>query len=334
MNLGEFDLIKRYFQSTLQSNVDAGVSIGIGDDCAILDVPDGYQLAVTTDSLVAGVHFFEDVCPYRLGYKSLAVNLSDLAAMGAKPKWVSLAITLPDVDENWLSEFSRGFFELANKHNIALIGGDTTKGPLSITVSAKGIVPRDKALLRSVAKPGDFICVSGVIGDGALGLASKLDNFQLNHSQSFIDALELTEPRIELGLLLSRYAASCIDISDGLLQDLGHITDKSQCAARLQLDKLPLSVAMQNEIQANTITAQQAYRYALTGGDDYELLFTLNTSALKQLQQSIIQYNQSSTEPIKITVIGEIVDDNEHKIELFDQDQKVQMQGIGWDHFK
>ncbi|WP_413698578.1 thiamine-phosphate kinase [Psychromonas sp. KJ10-10] len=334
MSLGEFDLIRRYFQNTDKNNADSGVSHGIGDDCAILDVPDGYQLAVTTDSLVSGVHFFEDVCPYRLGYKSLAVNLSDIAAMGAIPKWVSLAITLPNVDQHWLSEFSRGFFELANKHNVTLIGGDTTKGPLSITVSAKGIVPRNKALLRSGAKEGDVICVSGVIGDGALGLASKLDNLKLHYSKPFIDALELTEPRIELGLLLSACASSCIDISDGLLQDLGHITDKSQCATRLQLDKLPLSVAMQKEIQANSLSQDQAYRYALTGGDDYELLFTLEASAFKQLQHQINQHNHLSSNPVKVTAIGEIVEKNEQKIQLFDQQQSVQIQGIGWDHFK
>ena len=170
MSLGEFDLIKLYFQDKRVIE-DNGVALGIGDDCAILDVPDGHQLAVSTDSLVCDVHFFADVDPYRLGYKALAVNLSDLAAMGATPKWVSLAITLPDMNEQWLAEFSRGFFELADSFNVSLVGGDTTKGPLSITVSVKGIIPRGLALQRDQAKVGDLICVSGTLGDGGVGLA-------------------------------------------------------------------------------------------------------------------------------------------------------------------
>ncbi|PKG37589.1 thiamine-phosphate kinase [Psychromonas sp. Urea-02u-13] len=326
MSLGEFDLIKRYFKQAALKNTHADVVIGIGDDCAILDVPEGYQLAVTTDSLVAGVHFFEDVCAYRLGYKSLAVNLSDLAAMGALPKWVSLAITLPSVDEKWLSEFSRGFFELANKHNISLIGGDTTKGPLSITVSAKGIVPRQKALLRSGANVGDLICVSSVLGNGALGLASKLDQMQLKEPDSFVDALELTEPRNELGVLLTHYASSCIDISDGLLQDLGHIVEASQCCATVKLETLPLSIAMQKEIEHQTLSLDQALHYALTGGDDYELLFTINEQHYKQL---ILQ-----TLPVAITVIGEVVEQQSQKIQLTNNDESVSSQLSGWDHFK
>jgi thiamine-monophosphate kinase len=328
MSLGEFDLIKRYFkQASLKNTItNADVVIGIGDDCAILDVPEGYQLAVTTDSLVAGVHFFEDVCAYRLGYKSLAVNLSDLAAMGAIPKWVSLAITLPSVDEKWLSEFSRGFFELANKHNISLIGGDTTKGPLSITVSAKGIVPRQKALLRSGANVGDLICVSSVIGDGALGLASKLGQIQLKVPDSFVDALELTEPRNELGVLLTDYATSCIDISDGLLQDLGHIVEASQCSATLQCEKLPFSMALQHEINSKTLSTAQALQYVLTGGDDYELLFTINEQ----------YYNQLILEelPVAITVIGEVVEQQSQKIQLSNNNESVLSQVSGWDHFK
>jgi thiamine-monophosphate kinase len=340
MSLGEFDLIQRYFKQAARNsaetnnNTDAGIEIGIGDDCAILDIPEGYQLAVTTDSLVAGVHFFDDVCPYRLGYKSLAVNLSDLAAMGATPKWVSLAITLPNVDEHWLSEFSRGFFELANKHHVSLIGGDTTKGPLSITVSAKGIVPRGQALLRSGAKQGDLICVSGVLGDGALGLASKLASFKLKNSQQFVDALELTDPRIELGKLLSGNASSCIDISDGLLQDLGHITASSVCSAKLEVEQLPLSEAMKKEVQAQVISVDQAYQYALTGGDDYELLFTISASDLAQLNVQIARQNKVLTDPITISVIGKVAKKNIHNIEVTLNNQPLLMQGIGWDHFK
>jgi len=327
MSLGEFDLITRYFKLLDKSAPESGVALGIGDDCAILDVPDGYQLAVTTDSLVSGVHFFEDVCPYRLGYKSLAVNLSDLAAMGAEPKWVSLAITLPTVDEQWLSEFSRGFFELADKHNIRLIGGDTTKGPLSITVSAKGIVPRNKALLRSGAQVGDLICVSGTLGNGGVGLAHKIDALALNNATAFIDALELTEPRNQLGALLTNYASSCIDISDGLMQDLQHILKASHCSAHIEIEKLPLSAAMQDEICAQTITAEQAARYALTGGDDYELLFTINPASYSALQ------SQNSVLPV--TVIGVVTEENSaQKVKLLQAGETVVLQAGGWDHFK
>lgn len=328
MSLGEFDLIKRYFKSGNNGNKDVvtDVVIGIGDDCAILDIPDGYQLAVTTDSLVAGIHFFDNVDPYRLGYKSLAVNLSDLAAMGALPKWVSLAITLPTVDEKWLSEFSRGFFALAKQHNVTLVGGDTTKGPLSITVSAKGIVKRNKALLRSGAKMGDLICVSGQLGDGAVGLACKLNQLSLSNSDAFIDALEMTEPRNELGLLLTAYASSCIDISDGLIQDLQHILTASNCSAIVEIEKLPLSEALQAEITSKTISAQKAVQYALTGGDDYELLFTLNKENYQQLCL------QKNTTPI--TVIGEIRVFTEAKLQLTENGRSVSAQLTGWDHFK
>lgn len=326
MSLGEFDLIKRYFNHNQNVNCDAGVAIGIGDDCAILEVADGYQLAVTTDTLVAGIHFFDDVCPYRLGYKSLAVNLSDLAAMGALPKWVSLAITLPCIDPKWLGEFSRGFFDLAAKHNVILIGGDTTKGPLSITVSAKGIVQRNKALLRSGAQPGELICVSGTLGDGALGLAYKLNQLSLNNCLPFIDALEITEPRNNLALLLKDNATACIDISDGLIQDLHHILDASQCSATIKLDKLPLSAAMQVEIDKKTVTHQQALQFALTGGDDYELLFTIDK---KNYQQLCLAKNI-----IPITVIGEVANNAPVKVKLTNLGLPVCAQLTGWDHFK
>lgn len=326
MSLGEFDLISRYFKQGASSSTAHHVAVGIGDDCAILEMPDGHQLAVTTDTLVSGVHFFADVCPYRLGYKSLAVNLSDLAAMGAEPKWVSLAITLPEVDAQWLGEFSRGFFDLAKQYNVQLIGGDTTKGPLSITVSAKGIVPRQQALLRSAAKAGDLLCVSGDLGDGAVGLAHKLDALPLQDATHFVDALELTQPRNTLGQLLRGHASSCIDISDGLTQDLQHILKASACGAHIELQDLPLSAALQAEISSQHITHQQALRYALTGGDDYELLFTLSES-------DYVKVCNANTED-KITVIGRINDARQDGVQLTLAGQPITISTAGWDHFK
>ena len=326
MSLNEFDLINDYFKSK-STVVDNGVSIGIGDDCAILDVPDGYQLAISTDTLISGVHFFADVDPYRLGYKALAVNLSDLAAMGATPKWISLAITLPEIDETWVSEFSRGFFELSNKYNMSLVGGDTTKGPLSITVSVKGIIPRGLALRRDNALDDDLICVSGYLGDGALGLESKLNNIPLNNSAYFIDALELTDPQIELGILLRNLASSCMDISDGLTQDLKHILSASSCSAKLELEKLPLSVVLKNEVKKGNVTQQQALQFGLTGGDDYELLFTIQPDKLSILEK-LIDNN------IDISVVGTIHKNKQPIIELFDNNKLVSFSQEGWDHFQ
>lgn len=328
MSNGEFDIIKRYFQRPITNNDD--VIIGIGDDCAILEVPDGYHLAVTTDSLVSGVHFFADVDPYRLGYKSLAVNLSDLAAMGAMAKWVSLAITLPEINDPWLADFCRGFFALADKYNVVLIGGDTTKGPLSITVSAKGIVKKGRALTRANAAEGDVIFVSGFLGDAALGLAHKLTAKKLQYPQPFVDALEMTEPRLTLASILSEYASSCIDISDGLSQDLSHIVQKSQAKAQLCLDQLPFSDAMLNEIKAGMISLQEAWQFALTGGDDYELLFTVAATKVAALKE------QLAVAKLDIYEIGKIqANQQQHQaVLLLHQQQPVAFNTLGWDHFK
>ncbi|MFT6924755.1 MAG: thiamine-monophosphate kinase [Psychromonas sp.] len=335
MNLSEFDLIESYFKrdTTVQNS---GVALGIGDDCALLDIPEGYQLAVSTDSLVCGVHFFEDVEPYRLGYKALAVNLSDLAAMGALPKWVSLAITLPNGamvnnNQNWLAEFTRGFFALADKFGVLLVGGDTTKGPLSITLSVKGIVPRGLALQRNKANEGDMICVSNHIGNGALGLAVKSKAVTVTHPQYFVDALELTEPRVDLGILLRGLASSCIDISDGLTQDLTHILKASNCCAKITIESLPFSEMMQDEIKSAKLDNDAAVQYALTGGDDYELLFTVSESNLIVLEQILAQ--QTELMP-SISVIGSITSAQPELISFFKDKQAVTYATGGWDHFK
>jgi thiamine-monophosphate kinase len=348
MSQGEFDIIKRYFQRP--TNKVDGVEIGIGDDCAILDVPERHQLAVTTDSLVSGVHFFHDVDAYRLGYKSLAVNLSDLAAMGATAKWVSLAITLPTVDETWLADFCRGFFALADKYNVQLIGGDTTKGPLSITVSAKGIVKTGQALTRSGAQVGDVIFVSGCLGDGALGLAVKLLSTEAQQltpesQQAFINALELTEPRLELAKLLVGYASSCIDISDGLSQDLSHILKKSQCNAEITLEKLPFSDAMLNEIKLSHLPLSQVWQYAVNGGDDYELVFTIPADKVSAFHTLL--KTQSMLDDVDCYEIGKItesklIDCNKStnipsttpSILFTHLQQPVDLNSSGWDHFK
>jgi thiamine-monophosphate kinase len=262
----EFTLITRHFTRPAPN-----ATLGIGDDAALLRVSAGMELAITTDMLVSGTHFFPDADPFLLGHKTLAVNLSDLAAMGATPRWVTLALSLPQADDAWLSAFSRGFFALADRHNVTLIGGDTTRGPLNLCVTAMGEVPHDEALRRDGATPGDDIWISGELGDAALALAHLRGEISLPASAFNICAQRLhqPEPRIALGLALRGIASSAIDISDGLLADLGHILECSQVAAEIFFADLPVSAALRPHL------AQPPARHCLlAGGDDYELCFT------------------------------------------------------------
>lgn len=271
---GEFALIQQFFTRT--SN-DAAVKKSVGDDAAIIAVPAHMELVVSTDTLVAGRHFLNDAAPFDIGWKSLAVNLSDLAAMGASARWVTLAITLPAHDDNFLQEFSRGFWALAAQENISLVGGDTTRGPLSITVTAMGVVPQGAALLRSGAQLNDDIYVSGCVGDAGLGLRLALQQWPQElsahaHAQ-VLRALHLPQPRLGLGAALRGVATACMDISDGLAQDLTHVLRASGVGASLELNALPRSAALAE------INAEFADVLALTSGDDYELLFTAPESA-------------------------------------------------------
>lgn len=283
MALDEFGLIRRYFTRT-DHPLPAGVRLGIGDDAALLDLPPGESLAVTTDTLVAGRHFPRDTRPFDIGWKALAVNLSDLAAMGARPVGVTLAITLPEVDEPWLAAFADGFFALADAHGVPLIGGDTTRGPLSITVTALGSVPPAMALRRDGARPGDLIHVSGSLGDGGLGLAlaqQRLHEVPLTSSQRShaLARLHRPTPRLALGLALRGMASAAMDVSDGLAQDLGHLLRASgrpaSLGATLALERLPLSPALQQLAGEGEPWQRQALDWALSAGDDYELLFTV-----------------------------------------------------------
>lgn len=271
MASAEFSIIKQYFQHLSPQRDD--VVLGIGDDCALLKPPEGQVIAVSTDTLVSGVHFFPDVAPYTLGYKSLAVNLSDLAAMGATPAWFSLAITLPEVDTNWLHHFSRGLSDLAVKHKIALIGGDTTSGPLSITIQVQGFVEQEQALQRKKAKVGDSIYVTGTLGDAGAALELKLkgDSEPNNETAFLTQRLEQPTPRIEIGQQLASLANAAIDISDGLAADLSHILQLSNVGAIIEVASLPLS----NALLAVT-TQEHAEQLALFSGDDYELCFTVS----------------------------------------------------------
>ena len=268
--LTEFSLIQRFF--TQQRVNNPFTELGIGDDCALLSVPDGYQLAVTTDTMVEAVHFFAGADPEQLGHKLLAVNLSDLASMGAQPLSVTLALTLPNVDEAWLTAFAKGFLSLAEQHSIDLIGGDTTSGPLTLTVQALGLVPKGKGLRRSTAQVGDYIYLTGLIGDAGLGLKIKQGyNCSQAHADTALARFNRPNPQIQAGLALLDIANACIDISDGLLADLGHILEQSQVGARLDWELLPLSEAVQSYIKETG-----DWSLPLIAGDDYELCFTVS----------------------------------------------------------
>lgn len=267
MALGEFDLIRRYFAAGSRHRPDT--RLGIGDDCALLRPPPGMELAVTTDTLVAGVHFLPEVDPESLGHKVLAVNLSDLAAMGAEPTWCTLALTLPAVDEDWLKAFARGFFALADRHGMELVGGDTTRGPLAVTLTAMGLVPLGHGLRRSGAGVGDLVYVSGPLGGAGLGLKMRQGSVSLYDAMA-LAALERPEPRVELGVRLRGLASACIDISDGLAADLGHLLTASRVGAEVDSARIPVMASV-SHYGAATGDAS----LPLAAGDDYELCFTV-----------------------------------------------------------
>jgi thiamine-monophosphate kinase len=317
----EFTLIQHYFEQLTSSRDD--VLLGIGDDCALLESPAGKVVAVSIDTLVEGIHFFADVDPQTLGHKCLAVGLSDLAAMGATPAWFTIALTLPELDEVWLHAFSQGLAQLAKQFNIQLVGGDTTRGPLTISIQVHGLVESKQALRRSGASVGDHIYVTGTLGDAGAALQVQLqqlpdNNFSKYDHDFLLSRLEQPTPRVELGKQLLGVASSAIDISDGLVSDLGHILAKSGVGAKLNLEVLPLSPALLK------IGRDTAETLALQSGDDYELCFTVPPERCDELEQRLTgQY----------THIGTITDDKGLYF-INDQDEKILLTGAGYDHFK
>jgi thiamine-monophosphate kinase len=327
--MSEFDLIRRYF-----TRATPGATLGVGDDAALLRVGNGMELAVSTDMLVSGTHFLPEADPFLLGHKSLAVNLSDLAAMGAKPRWATLALSLPSADEAWLQQFSAGFFSLSAQHSVELVGGDTTRGPLNLCVTIMGEVPHDMALRRDGARVGDEIWVSGRVGNAALALAHLQGRMQLTPTQfSYCEpALHQPIPRVALGLALRGVAHSAIDISDGLLADLGHILERSKVGAEIHFDKLPIADwlsadSRQPSAQKSLLDESLVQRCILAGGDDYELCFTASVT-----QRSAIE-NISRQISLPLTPIGIIVDGNGCKVRAADGGI-VNMGGSGYDHFR
>lgn len=270
--ISEFDLIARFF--TRPNHRHPQLTLGIGDDCALLRPTPGMEMAISSDMLVEDRHFLAGADPQKLGHKCLAVNLSDLAAMGARPLGFTLAFSLPQADASWLAGFADGLFALADAHECALIGGDTTRGPLNICITIFGEIPLGQALRRDAAQAGDDIWVSGTLGDARLALAGLRQEVALDRASQAVAAarLDMPTPRVALGLALRGIAHAAIDISDGLSGDLGHILQRSNCGARISLDALPLGPMLARQPQA----LQRAF--ALAGGDDYELCFTAATT--------------------------------------------------------
>jgi thiamine-monophosphate kinase len=307
--ISEFSLIDRFFK---RQTLDPSVTLGIGDDCALLTIPQGYELAITTDTMVENVHFFADCNPHDLGHKLLAVNLSDLASMGAKPLAVTLALTLPNVNDHWLTDFAEGFFALAKRYAVDLIGGDTTSGPLTLTVQAFGLVPKGKALRRSAAKSGDYVCVTGTLGDAGLGLKIK-QGYCCHHPDSALKRFNLPDPQVETGQSLIGIANACIDVSDGLAGDLGHILQQSAVGACLNWEAIPLSQQVKNYIKETG-----DWLMPLTAGDDYELCFTVSADRVNSLAKPY-------------TLIGIIESESGLRI---NKDDNIQLLGAkGFEHF-
>lgn len=323
----EFTLIEQYFTRPTPSAV-----LGPGDDCALLQPTPGKQLAVTTDMLLAGTHFLPDTDPKNLGWKALAVNLSDLAAMGAQPRWVTLAGALPvtqggAVDEPWLAKFAAGFFACAAEYGVDVVGGDTTRGPLNLCITAIGEVEPGRALRRDGAQVGDQIWVSGRPGLASLGLAQLQGKIELPAAwqRLCIAALEKPRPRVALGLALNGIASAAIDVSDGLLADLGHIAERSGCAAAVQLVQLP---HLPKGETYNADLRRMALDCQLAGGDDYELCFTAPYAQHLAIGRIAAQLE------LPLWCIGDIVDGPAGEVTVLDPDgQPVTFDHQGFDHF-
>lgn len=317
----EFDLIENYFSKYASKRKD--VLLGIGDDCALLKVPEHQVLAVTIDTLVEGVHFFNNTPAEFIGYKALAVSLSDLAAMGAKPAWVTLALTLSQVDESWLENFCKGFYALIERFSLQLVGGNISSGALSITTQLHGFLPEGKALRRDGAKIGDLIYVTGCLGDAGLALQLvKRAGGKINHNTpvDLLQRLYHPQPRIKEGMSLLEIANSAIDISDGLAADLGHILERSKVGAMICVDELPLSLWLRQKTSLS-----EAINLALSAGDDYELCFTIDPKFRANLEEIAANFE------CKITEIGIITRELGLKIK-HKNGQVCGLVGKGYEH--
>lgn len=322
MGLSEFQIIRRFFTHRAR-----GAVLGVGDDAAIVRGRRGKDLVVTTDLLLSGRHFRPDADPQQLGHKALAVNLSDIAAMGATPRWATLALAVPRADARWLGAFSKGFMRLARRHDVALVGGDTTRGPLAICVHLIGEVPRGTALKRDGARAGDDIWVSGRLGDAGLLLAALAGQVPLSRLEQarLAPRLHVPSPRVALGIALRGIAHSAIDISDGLLADLGHICERSRCAAVVEMERVPRSATVQKHLARAVASAA-----LLAGGDDYELCFTAARHQRERITRLAARLR------LALTRIGSIVPPQRRRptvTVLGANGQALKLAPRGFDHF-
>ena len=320
----EFRLIERIRELTAQPRDD--VRIGIGDDAAVLAVPQGQELVVAIDTLVDGVHFPRGTAPADIGWKALAVNLSDLAAMGATPAWALLALTLPDADPLFVDGFAEGFSRLAQPHRLALVGGDTTRGPLSISVAVHGFVPPGQALTRAGARVGDLVLVTGTLGDAAAGLHAlqsplRDDDHRASLRDFLIARLNRPTPRLVAGAALRGQAHACNEITDGLLADLGHICTASGVGVEIEAALLPRSSALLDLYDENS-----ALHFALSGGDDYELCFTVPAHRLAEVQSDLSRLGCG------VTKIGRVVEGDSVRVRGTDN-AWLATDHRGWEHF-
>ncbi|MGK0441466.1 MAG: thiamine-monophosphate kinase [Pseudohongiellaceae bacterium] len=325
MSLNEFSIIERYFSNISHSKVVASslIDLGIGDDCSLLSIPEGSQLALSIDTLNANVHFPVEAKANLIAQRALAVAISDLAAMGATPFAFSLAISLPESNLDWLHDFSVGLQKAAETYDVALIGGDTTKGPLSITVQVKGLVPKGEALIRSGAQPGDLVYVTGSLGDAAAALAFMQGKLPIDKADQHFFKQRYYQPnaRIAIGQSLLALATSAIDISDGLMADLGHIAKRSGCGSEITASDIPLSFELRE-----ACSIEQALPYALAGGDDYELCFTVQPDDKAQVLEL------SELMDVPITEIGYMVESL--GVRCLDKNgQAIVMSETGYQHF-
>lgn len=326
--MNEFELIQAYFSTLALKGAGKGVELGIGDDCAILNPPAGSQLVVSTDTLISGVHFPEKTSAFDIGFKSLAVNLSDLAAMGANPLWFTLCITLPDKNTQWVESFCSGMAELIQQTGIHLVGGDTTKGPLSISIHVTGAVSKGEALRRHGASVGDDVYVSGVVGHGAAGLKMALSGLVASGDKC-LDERQLValqrfnrpQPRIALGEALRGIATSCIDVSDGLFADLQHVLSASGVGACLALASIPVSEAIAGLFPDRS--EREKRLLACNAGDDYELCFTVPESKRESIEVL------AAEQELQLSRIGKVVEG----VSIVEEGGGVELVSLGYQHF-
>ena len=323
--MAEFSLIEQFCQGIGVQHPQTRLSVG--DDAAVIHIPDGMELAVSVDSMVAGVHFLADTPAAYLAHKLLAVNVSDMAAMGATAKWATMTLTIPSIDSVWLAEFSQHLNRVANNYDVQLIGGDTTQGPLNLSLQIMGLLPKGAALTRSGAQQGDDVYVSNTVGDAALALQALMQEesalYQpFSQCSSLLRALHQPEPQIALGQALQGIASACIDVSDGVVADLSHIAEQSAVSIKLNVALLPVSPHYQEYIHAGG-----DLDLALSGGDDYQLAFTAAPEHRQTLQ------GIASEIGTPITLIGQVIASTDEKVALFQGAERYQLNKVGYQHF-